>query len=120
MNLTELLLTAILLVESGGNHDAIGDNGDSIGGYQIQYAYWLDARMTYGSYEDVRDPLYAQQVILRYWDRYAKEHTLEELARLHNGGPNWRNSPKTIEYWEKILNKMFAIQGHTAKMPTVY
>ena len=37
------LLDAICQVESNCESDVIGDFGDSIGAYQIQYAYWFDA-----------------------------------------------------------------------------
>ena len=37
------LFYAIMMVESGGDVNAVGDNGKSIGAYQIQEGYWRDA-----------------------------------------------------------------------------
>ena len=37
------LLDAICQVESNCNPDAVGDNGNAIGAYQIWYDYWYDA-----------------------------------------------------------------------------
>ena len=38
------VLAAIRIVESNDDPNAVGDGGDSIGCYQIQKCYWLDAK----------------------------------------------------------------------------
>lgn len=111
------LLDAICQVESGCDSDAVGDGGDSIGAYQIQYAYWFDAVQfdpsIGGVYKDVLNKDYSRKVIFAYWDRYATkkrlghEPTLEDLARIHNGGPNGCKKNATVIYWvkvDKVLN----------------
>ena len=109
------LLDAICKVESNCDNTKVGDNGDSIGGYQIQYAYWLDATEFSnigGEYEDVLDNEYAQKIILAYWDRYATKNRLgheptdEDRARIHNGGPNGYKKSATVKYWNKIQNEL--------------
>jgi hypothetical protein len=59
---------AIRRVETGGMPDngryAVGDNGKSIGPYQIQRAYWQDARMKDGRYGDcLADHVYSERTM---------------------------------------------------------
>jgi len=104
-------------VESGGNPNLIGDGGKAIGPYQIWREYWQDAvehdKSIGGEYKDCMDKAYAEKIIHAYWARYApKGATLEQLARIHNGGCSilkktgsaaWN---KTTSYWTKILKEM--------------
>jgi len=83
-----------------------GDNGKSIGPYQIQWAYWKDSNVP-GEYGDVRNKEYAEKVVLAYWKRYAPialdNLDFEKLARCHNSGPRWRDKySKTDSYWNKV------------------
>jgi len=105
---------AIMEVESGGNEDAIGDAGNSIGPYQIQYNYWLDSGAP-GVWENCKGPgskIYSELVMERYFNRYATEArlghkpTYEDLARIHNGGPNGYKKSATIGYWNKVKEIM--------------
>jgi muramidase (phage lysozyme) len=97
---------AIAEVESHHNDSAVGDNGASIGRYQIQYNYWFDARMSYGTHEDCIKPEYARKVMLRYWARYVPQalarQDFEVLSRVHNGGPKGHLKKSTIKYWQLV------------------
>ena len=103
------LLAAIKQVESGGNPNAIGDQGRALGVYQIWKSYWQDG-VAYvpsigGCYQDCKDPKYAEFVVRAYLSRYAPKRgtvTLEMLARIHNGGPRGYLKPATLKYWVKI------------------
>ena len=110
------LLDAICQVESNCNPDAVGDNGNAIGAYQIWYDYWYDA-VTWSDdddlelsdgYESCYDKDYAEKVVLTYWQRYATSKRLgrtptnEDRARQHNGGPNGYKKESTIKYWTKV------------------
>jgi len=103
------LLDAIRQVETGGEknggRDAIGDNGKSIGPYQIGRAYWLDSRVP-GEWSDCCDAAYAERVILAYWTRYCpaalRANDMETLARIHNGGPTGHRKQATMVYWRKV------------------
>ena len=104
--LMKFLFEAIRLVETGGSLDpenALGDGGKSLGPYQISKAYWLDAIQhdptIGGSYHDVRYNEYAERIMVAYWDRYAPDHDLETLARIHNGGPRGHLKTSTEKYW---------------------
>jgi len=98
------LLAAIKQVESGGNPNAVGDQGKALGAFQIWECYWQDSKIS-GCYQDCKDPKYAEYVVRAYLARYApkgKTVTLEMLARIHNGGPRGYLKPATLKYWLKI------------------
>ena len=103
------LLAAIKQVESGGNPNAVGDQGKALGVFQIWKSYWQDS-VAYvpsigGCYQDCKDPKYAESVVRAYLARYTpkgKTVTLEMLARIHNGGPRGYLKPATLKYWLKI------------------
>jgi hypothetical protein len=106
------LLDAIRQVESSNlPNPEPGDDGKSIGPYQISYAYWLDADMPDGCYEDCRDRAYAERVILRYWQRYCPKAlrglVLRTLAVTHNLGPHPERKPRAArQYWRKVQKAM--------------
>lgn len=103
------LFDAIRTVETGiepaGGRNAVGDQGRSIGPYQIQRVYWRDSGVT-GRYESVRDRRYAERVMIAYWHRYCPEALargdFQTLARVHNGGPGGERNPATWKYWQKV------------------
>ena len=112
---------AIAQGETGGCSDpqhAVGDNGASLGRYQIQKAYWRDSQEYDSSllafaYNEVTKDEVAETAIMAYWKRYAKVWTAEELCRLHNGGPSKRG---TDDYWRKcyeILILKAQVAPHT-------
>ena len=107
------LLDAICEVESNCDPSAIGDNGASIGAYQIQYNYWFDAvewdpslSSPIFEYNDCFDKEYSEFIMIAYMERYVPEameyFDPEVIARTHNGGPNGFAKDSTIKYWEKI------------------
>ena len=105
------VLTAIRTVESNNNPSAVGDNGNAIGVYQIWKSYWKDARQTSsigGVYNDCFTPAYADRIVRAYMKRYAtekrlgREVTQEDIARIHNGGPNGYKKNATVKYWKKV------------------
>ena len=117
---------AIESKETPGKEDpdnAVGDNGDSLGRYQIQLGYHDDAveyldRKGFNvegcRYQRVRDPEYARTIMMAYFCRYGEdqvdvildeESTHDEfvtaavyLSRLHNGGPKGPRRDSTVEY----------------------
>ena len=101
------LFTIIGQVESGNDDTATGDNGKSIGRYQIQKAYYTDALqyepgLRKYKYHQMRNHKIAQRVMIAYFQRYAKKWTAEELCKLHNGGPKGPSKKATEPYWRKI------------------
>ena len=114
----ELLLDAIRVVETGGEpnggRDALGDQGRSLGPFQIQRSYWIDSGVP-GSWEDCREPSYARRVVHAYWRRYAPQAyasaDAQVLARVHNGGPAGARSQRTLAYWARVEREIARIRG---------
>ena len=106
------LLAAIAVVESNVNDAAIGDGGDAHGRYQIHRSVVRDVNASYlTSYHirDAHDPVKAERIALLYLWRYTAEvpnASLENAARIWNGGPDgWRES-STLAYWHKVHAEM--------------
>lgn len=128
------LIFALVQVESGGNINAIGDNGKAFGILQIheimvedfnRIAEINDISISY-SHEDVFDPeisiFICKTIFSHYGKRVIREKgqiTFEDLARIWNaGGSGWKDfsSSKPLKennlkkYWHKAkeqLNKDF-------------
>ena len=105
------VLSAIRTVESNNNPSAVGDDGNAIGVYQIWRNYWKDAveySNLQGKYVDCYTASYADSVVRAYMKRYAtkrrlgREPTQEDIARIHNGGPNGYKKKATLKYWQKV------------------
>jgi len=111
LNRFGMFMDAICEVESNGDCSKIGKVGE-IGCYQIRECFWIDALeqdpSIGGVYEDCINKEYAEKVMLAYWERYAtekilgREPTFEDLARIHNGGPNGCKKKATVVYWLKV------------------
>ena len=63
------------------------------------------------SYENVMGPgsmEYSERVIQAYMNRYATEAQLkrkvtdQDIARIHNGGPDGFRNSSTLKYWKKV------------------
>jgi len=105
------LLDAMYTVESNRGKITVGDDGKAIGPYQIWREYWHDAvefdKTIGGKYEDCMNKAYAEKIVRAYWKRYApKGATIEQLARIHNGGPKGHTRTATLKYWNKIVKEM--------------
>ena len=103
------VLDAIRIVETGGEKDpanAVGDNGNSIGPFQISRAYWQDAidhdPSIGGVYTDCKNEAYARQIVRAYMLRYVKVWSDENVARTHNGGRLGPKKKSTVKYWRKV------------------
>jgi hypothetical protein len=101
----DLLLDAIVEVESRGNAASIGDSGRAAGVYQIHRSYWADGTRILGvdwDYGDAQDPRKARQVVRAYLSYYGKGKALLDVARIHNGGPKGDQKDATLAYARKI------------------
>lgn len=118
------LLDAIKQVETGGNPNLVGDNGQAHGPFQIHKPYFLDAlpfaQNIVANPTDypaaVMESHHAREIVKGYWRRYTKDvfndvstgdpiHLtlgLSILARTHNGGPRGADNPATLPYWNKV------------------
>lgn len=105
------LIDAIGVVESNNNDDAVGDNGKSIGRYQIQKAYWIDGTeylKVDWPYKDAHNPYKARKVVEAYLTRYGKGKTIEQLAAIHNSGPKGAEKLKTNKNIQEYVKKVLA------------
>ena len=116
------LLDAMKQVESEGNPCATGDNGRSLGAYQIMEAYYNDALQynpslgdggrTYSDVWGIGSEAYSEEVIASYMGRYAtperlgRQPTDEDIARIHNGGPNGYQRDSTLPYWNLVMTEL--------------
>lgn len=107
------LLDAIELVESSRDSTAIGDNGKSVGSFQITKAYVDDVNRVYKknySYSDRYDRNKSRNMTRLYLTYYGnlyerktgQKATYEVLCRIHNGGPKGMYKNSTYSYWKKI------------------
>ena len=114
MTLSKLII-ALIMVESGGDPDAIGDNGLAYGCLQLHAAYVQDAGEYAGKdwvHEDAFDPDTAKQIVQAYMARYATKKrlgrapTIEDVSRIHNGGPYGHKKSATDGYWKKVKKSL--------------
>jgi len=110
MTLISLILI-LIQVESAGDDLAIGDNGLAYGCLQMHKAYVQDASEYAGKdwkHEDAFDRETSIDIFIAYASRYATEDrigrpvTVQDIARIHNGGPNGWKKESTKAYWQKV------------------
>jgi hypothetical protein len=99
------LISALIVVESGGNDLAIGDGGRALGPLQIHRAVVVDVNRITGSnyrWEAMTNRVQARAVCEAYLKHWGKGKTTEEQARIWNGGPNGGRKQATEGYWRKV------------------
>jgi len=105
------LIMVIIQIESSGNDLAIGDDGLAFGCLQMHSAYVQDAAQYAKAdwvHEDAFDRETSIDIFIAYMSRYAtkerlgREVTAEDIARIHNGGPNGWKKSATDAYWDKV------------------
>jgi len=108
-----------MLVESSLNPALVGDNGGAIGVLQMHKAYVQDAAEFAKKdwvHEDCLEPEIAVKIFRAYMARYAtkkrlgRKPTLQDIARIHNGGPNGYKKDSTLRYWKIVKYKYAAIR----------
>ena len=108
MNLNNLI-TALMIVESSGNDQAIGDNGRAIGPLQIHRGVVQDVNRITGSHyrhQDMTNRVQARAVCEAYLKHYGRGKTTEEQARIWNGGPTGDRKIATVIYWNKVKKEI--------------
>ena len=108
MNLHSLI-SALMIVESSGNDQAIGDNGRAIGPLQIHRSVVLDVNRITGSnyrHQDMTNRVAARAVCHAYLEHYGRGKSLEEQARIWNGGPTGHKKAATVNYWRRVQKEI--------------
>lgn len=110
MNLFQLF-AVLAVVESGGDPACVGDNGEAYGIYQIHECVITDVNNHYRvnyKHADAFDPKTAAVIANFYLDIYATPErlghapTVEDCARIWNGGPNGYKKKATLGYWKRF------------------
>lgn len=108
MNLSNLI-SALIIVESSGNDMAIGDNGKAIGPLQIHRSVVLDVNRITGSnyrHSEMTNRVAARAVCQAYLEHYGRGKSLEEQARIWNGGPTGHKKAATVSYWRRVQRNL--------------
>lgn len=114
MNYMTLILV-LIQIESGGNDLQIGDDGLAYGCLQMHSAYVQDAAEHAGKdwvHNDAFDRETSIEIFTAYMDRYATKErlgrtpTVEDVVRIHNGGPNGYKKDSTLPYLTKFNNQL--------------
>jgi len=113
MLISSALIAALIMVESGGNDLAIGDNGKALGVLQIHACVVEDVNRIYCISFQHKDAYIRRRAIrmcefyLHHYGRLYERRTGlpandEVLARIWNGGPRGYEKQATTKYWEKV------------------
>ena len=109
------LIPALEQVESKGDPKAVGDKGKAFGILQIWEVVIIDVNRAKGTsytHEDAFDPEKARAICRAYLSIYCTERrlgrkpTMEDAARIWNGGPNGFKKAATIGYWAKVQREL--------------
>ena len=109
------LLPALAKVESNGNPRAVGDSGKALGELQIWSVVVQDVNRAHGTrytHADAFDPAKARDICRRYLaiyctpKRLGRQPTMEDAARIWNGGPNGHRKSATEKYWHKVAQAL--------------
>jgi hypothetical protein len=109
------LIAAMIVVDSGGVNDAIGRRGE-VGCLQITPAVIEDINRFQSAVrfelQNALDREMSITICRIYLGEYAtaarigREPTLEDMARIWNGGPTGWFKETTVPYWRKVSAQM--------------
>jgi len=103
------LIPALIQVESRGNDRAIGDSGKAVGALQLWPIMVEDVNRIAGTrytLADRFDRRKSEEMVRIYLTHYARNKTIEQAARIHNGGPTGDRKEATKKYWEKVRKEL--------------
>lgn len=89
--------------------DFVNGKPQALGPLQIHRAYWQDSGVP-GTYSQCADLAYSRRVVTAYLKRYARSAwdagRVDQLARVHNGGPQGHRKAATLSYARKVVAAM--------------
>lgn len=112
-----MLISALIIVESDGRANAIGDSGRAVGVLQIHPECVQDINRfakTHYTLSDRANERKSVEMCWRYLYHYGNKYkrdtglepTAEILARIWNGGPRGYKKEKTRRYWVKVQSEL--------------
>lgn len=111
--ISDELISAIIMVESSGDDNAVGDGGKAVGAFQIWPIMVEDCNRIAGedrwTNDDRTDRAKSRAMFLTYSRHYAKHHSdwsNEGIARRWNGGGRGHKKAATEKYWAKVKKHM--------------
>lgn len=118
METVTALILALFLVESGGNLNPPNGRAGEVGPLQTRLCVIQDLNRWGYVYtlDDARDLDKAKQICRIYLAHYATrerlghEPTVEDMARIWNGGPDGWKKRATRPYWQKVRWEFLRIQ----------
>ncbi len=107
---TKSLVDAIIMVESSGNDNVIGDKKlkyPAYGPMQIRQPVCDDVNKAFGTNYESIDCLGNRALSIDIWNKYQSIYNInsdnEDKARTWNGGPKWNLRPHLTDgYWAKV------------------
>jgi len=105
----DILIAALIAVESNGRDTAIGDDGRAIGPLQIHKSVVQDVNRLIGAsyqWNRMTNRAEAISVCKAYLTHYGKGKSTEAQARIWNGGPTGDLKSATLLYWVKVQKQM--------------
>ena len=116
------LILALIAIESGGNNQAIGDHQLAVGCLQIRREVIEDVNRIYStrySRFDCFDRLASINICRLYLYHYGSKlpapASVEDLARIWNGGPTGWKKPSTKPYWAKVQQILTCVSADARK-----
>jgi len=122
MQFLTALISALVMVESGGDPAKVGDGGQALGILQIHEEVVQDVNRIYGTkyrHKDVLNPITARRICKLYLTHYSKKYskqqpTINVLCALWNAGPRGpvklRTNKGIQKYVQKVKREM---EGYT-------
>lgn len=117
----ELLVDAMIMVESGGNDSAIGDkhlgSQYAVGALQIrpimvkEVNRILKLKGSKHRYQlkDRYDRDKSIEMFTIWYEFHHNDNDFEAIARTWNGGTNGVKNPKTYSYWKKVEQQLASL-----------
>lgn len=99
-----ILISCMSIVESGGHTNAFNRRECAIGKLQIRQQAVEDINRHYRvnfTLDDYRNPGLSAWAVLSYAHIYHARRP-HDVACLWNGGPHWKEKPRTEEYWHRV------------------
>ena len=101
----DVLIEAIMQVESGNDTLAYNSKEDAVGCLQIRPIMVREVNRLVGKDSFTLQDRWSKAKSIQMFNilrSHLKGASDEQIARVWNGGYNGKNNPKTLQYWKKV------------------